>query len=750
MEQAEDFLYENDLQVIRNMTRILRWLMLAFPVILLFNVLGLFQINYGNYIWMTILSSLVIFGPSLSLRLNAPLWFMKYATTLSPMILVAILGMEPGMGVYMTYTLGIVLSLFYHDKKLTFGISIASYVLIVISLFFRSLGVAQIEYETSFMWFFTRCLGFLIETVIVGYIGMKIAEDSRRMLENLDNARKAAEIAEQKAKKSDELREAKIMAEKANRAKSEFLANMSHEIRTPINAVIGMNEMVLRECREENIREYAQNIHGASETLLSIINDILDFSKIESGKMEIVENQYELSSVLNDVVNMIQLKTEQKELQFELDIDGMLPNELIGDEVRIRQIIVNILNNAVKYTKEGSVVFTVKGETAGDGMIWLDITVRDTGIGIRKEDQSKLFSVFERLDLKENRNIEGTGLGLAITGKLVEKMNGKIEVESFYGQGSTFRIRLPQKVASPEQIGDFKEKYRRFLLSQKRYQESFVAPEAEILVVDDNEMNLFVVKNLLKKTRVQITLCSSGTECLRLASKKHYDVILLDHMMPGIDGIETLNRLRALPDSLCKDTPTVALTANAIVGVREMYLSKGFDDYLSKPIDGKLLEELLKNYIPEEKLLVTGDQEAAEEQKSAEGVEPAAGIAEESEFLNTALGLQYSGEDMEMYRTMLQMFAEMRPEKQSEIQKSFENSDWENYTIQVHALKSTALSIGGSRLSELARKLEMAGKQMQGEDEEVRRTAEQLIQKQQVHLIRLYEDTAMAAGNEKL
>lgn len=531
-----------------------------------------------------------------------------------------------------------------------------------------------------------------------------------------------------------ELVQAKARAERADRAKSDFLANMSHEIRTPIHAVLGLNEMVIRETKEPATQEYAQNIQRAGQSLLAIINDVLDISKIESGKMEIVEAPYEFSSLLNDMVNMISIKAKQKGLKFTIDVDPGIPNELQGDETRLRQIMVNILNNAVKYTRAGNVAATITGERQDDQTILLKIAVADTGIGIRPEDQGKLFRNFERLNLAENRTIEGTGLGLAITAGLVEKMRGRITVESEYGTGSTFTVYLPQVYLKDEGIGDFTERYRLFLQHKQTYQESFTAPGAKILVVDDNEMNLLVAERLLRNTQVQITLCRSGRECLDKIAQEHYDVVLLDHMMPEMDGVETLQRALTLPESKCKGTPFIALTANAVAGVREKYLAIGFQDYMSKPVDPQKLEKLLQHYIPLQKVRPRDEESFA----AQVAVKP-----ERGNCLDPKTGLEFSAGMEDMYREFLEIFCEMMPEKQAALQTSIDKQDWESYTVTVHALKSNALNIGGKPLSELAYNLEQAGKKIRNGEERQARIDWILLNHPRCMI--LYEETVQEA-----
>ncbi len=420
----------------------------------------------------------------------------------------------------------------------------------------------------------------------------------------------------------DELREQKQIADSANEAKSQFLANMSHEIRTPINAVLGFNEMITRECEKvrdtkeekspsvseafENIGMYSGNIEGAGNNLLSIINDILDLSKIEAGKMELVYGKYSLGSLLRDISGMISFRASEKGLEFIPDVDENLPGELYGDMVRVRQVITNILTNAVKYTDSGNVRLIVRAEDdrpvkAGE-MMNLIITVKDTGIGIRPEDMKKLFGSFERLELKRNSSIEGTGLGLSISRQLISMMGGDIKVNSEYGSGSTFVITIPQKVSSTTPVGNFSARTDKPDTAKKPYKASFTATDALILVVDDSTVNLRVAKALLRDTGLVIDTADSGNKALELTKQKKYDLILMDQRMPNMDGTEALSNIRAQQDGANLATPVICMTADAIIGSREKYLEAGFDDYLSKPVKSAELEKTLIKFLPPEKI----------------------------------------------------------------------------------------------------------------------------------------------------
>lgn len=522
----------------------------------------------------------------------------------------------------------------------------------------------------------------------------------------------------------------------ASEAMSSFLANMSHEIRTPINAVLGMDEMILRESTDDRIIEYARTIEGAGRTLLSLINDILDFSKIEAGSIEIIENPYDLSSMLSDVTNMVNLRAAKKELYLNIDVDPSIPDRLYGDEVRIRQIMLNLLNNAVKYTEKGGITLKVGKQMTGKDSMQLTIDVIDTGIGIREEDMGKLFEKFRRLDLNKNKSVEGSGLGLAITHQLLTHMNGTINVESEYGKGTTFHVSIPQKIVESAPIGDFGSRSAKLRENYNKPTEHFTAIDARILVVDDTPLNLMVIKELLKRTRLQIDTAGSGQECLDFASKNPYDVILLDYRMPEMDGIETLQNLKAMTGHPNLNTPVIALTANAIAGSRERFLKEGFTDYITKPISGDKLEQLLMNYLPSNKVRIVHDDEEPEstsEEYVHNNAESSSGSSandhDTKEFSSESRASNLTGEEPssnsdthldiqagiahcgseQVYQMVLRTFQEEIPKHAGHIRTALEQDDIKRYTIEVHTIKSSARIIGAQYLSKFAEELEDAG-----------------------------------------
>ncbi len=395
-------------------------------------------------------------------------------------------------------------------------------------------------------------------------------------------------------------RQQKKEIEELNRAENHFFSSMSHEIRTPINTIIGLNEFILRGDIPPEVAENARNIQGASKLLLTLINDILDLSKIKSGKMEIVKVSYETGKLFSEIVNMIWIKAKEKGLEFRLHIDSSIPSMLCGDEVRIKQILINLLNNAVKYTKEGSVTLAVRCERLTLNRVRVWYTVEDTGQGVKKENIPYIFHAFRRVDEEKNRHIEGTGLGLSIVHQLVELMDGEITVNSVYTKGSKFVVMLEQDIIDDKELGTFTLDSRSRVHEGERYKQSFEAPDAHILVVDDNELNLAVVKKLLSDTKIQIDIAMSGAECLAKTQDQHYDGILMDHLMPEMDGIACFHALRTQPGGLCQNVPVIALTANAGSDNQLLYRKEGFSGYLAKPVSGALLEVAVLSILPKE------------------------------------------------------------------------------------------------------------------------------------------------------
>lgn len=408
--------------------------------------------------------------------------------------------------------------------------------------------------------------------------------DYRSMVASMDALRES----------NAQVEKAKEEAIRASRAKGDFLARMSHEIRTPLNAILGMNELISKEAEDEELRGYAVDAYRAAENLLNIINDILDFSKIESGKMNIIEDDYEFEGIVRDLYTIFSFKTEEKEINLSVSIDENIPKVLVGDYIRIKQVLINLMSNAVKYTMEGTVSLKAELLEKSEGVASLRFIISDTGKGIRKEDISKLFEAFERVDEKNNRNIEGTGLGLNIVIQLLELMNSKLEVESEYGQGSQFSFVLQQKIADEEPIGEFTLQRPKQVIGENT--ELIYAPNAKILVVDDNMVNLRLFVGLLKKTGVKITQAKSGSEAVEYCRNTRFDMIFMDHMMPQMDGIEAMHHIRE-EESQNNDTVMIALTANAIKGSLEMYLKEGFDDVVFKPSTQEILNDKLKKYL---------------------------------------------------------------------------------------------------------------------------------------------------------
>ncbi len=524
-------------------------------------------------------------------------------------------------------------------------------------------------------------------------------------LEDVTSERQYMELLE---KYSENLKKMADVADSANRAKSEFLSNMSHEIRTPINAILGMDEMILREEADEGITGYAEDIRSAGTSLLGIVNDILDFSKIEAGKLDIIPVEYDVQSLLYDLATMIRTRADAKGLDLIMNVNPETPYLLYGDEVRIKQVITNILTNAVKYTEKGRVVFTFDFQKKSDDLVDIFVSIKDTGIGIKPEELPKLFKAFERIDEKRNRTIEGTGLGMNITQRLLSLMGSRLEVESEYGEGSDFYFTIEQRVVKWKPIGNYEDSLRALRKQKKRYQESFTAPDAKILVVDDTEVNLQVIKGLLKKTKIQVNTATSGVQCLELVQKNQYDVVLLDHRMPNMDGIETLQHLRELTVGNCMNVPVLALTANAVSGAREMYMNAGFSDYLSKPIHPDKLEEALINFLPPEKVHLTVADEAHAEAEKEATLQQIPAWVRGIEELDLQQALELCG-DPENFLNALKAYYTAIEDNAAEIERFFYDGDVDNYTIRVHALKSTSRMIGAQKLSDLAKQLEEAG-----------------------------------------
>ncbi len=495
---------------------------------------------------------------------------------------------------------------------------------------------------------------------------------------------------EELLKKIEELTE-------ANRSKNAFIANISHEIRTPMNAIIGFAELLLQLDESDIVNEYAGEIKSASNNLLSIINDLLDISKIEAGHMELVPVPYFLHYLLTDIEAVISIPARKKGIDFRINASPELPSQVYGDIVRIRQILTNICNNAVKFTNKGYVELTASHEDCEDpDTVILKFEIRDTGIGIRKDDIDLIFEKFRQVDMRLNRNVEGSGLGLSICKQLTELMDGTLKVESTYGEGTTFTVCIPQKVLDRKKLSNYLVYHKQ----EEKKRSVIYAPSARVLIVDDNPVNIKILRGLLLHYEIDADTTESGEESVKKASENTYDLILMDHMMPGMNGEEALNRIRAIDDKDRSQVPVVAVTANAISGMRDEFLRKGFTDYLSKPVETDKLERILKDHLASN-LIVAIEEDDTQDQTEFDV---------EIEGVDVEAGLSKVDGNVRDYIDILEIFTECGPDKASEIESFAKAHDYENYVINVHSLKSVAANIGAHQLFTMAKIHEFAGK----------------------------------------
>ncbi len=512
----------------------------------------------------------------------------------------------------------------------------------------------------------------------------------------------------------DDLDKAIDIAKEASEAKRNFFSNMSHEMRTPLSAMLGLCEMIQRESTDSKIRDYAKDIAGAGKTLLLFINDAFDISKLSAGKLEISPENYDLTLLINDIINMSLKRANDKGIGFNVTVDENMPHLLHGDDLRIKQCLLNIISNGIKYTSEGKVELKISFLKSTEGSIIATFTVADTGRGMTERDLDKILDPVSFYEEDSAKSSQGVGLGMSVTKKVLNLMGSELRAESVYGVGSTFKFSVEQKVVAWEPIGNFEETFKHLREAEEPLERAFIIPEAKILVVDDSSVNLMIAEGLLKDTKAIITLCESGEKAIEECKKQRFDLILLDHMMPQLDGIETLKIIKESAESRNRDVTVIALTANAIEGAKDFYLGNGFDDYLSKPIETDRLENALKTYIPNnliiddperiKEYLSTGESSEPKEEKKETFMESLAKVG----YINPKEGLEHSG-SLELYQKVVGEFTDTGLSRADTIEQYFEQMDFKNYTIQVHALKSAARIIGALPLSHLALALEKAG-----------------------------------------
>ena len=500
-----------------------------------------------------------------------------------------------------------------------------------------------------------------------------------------------------------------LQTEDANRAKTNFVSNMSHEIRTPMNSIVGITEILLRSRHSPKEQEYLLNIQSSGRVLLTIINDVLDCSKMEAGKMQLFDEPYDTCSLFHDLRISMENRIGHSGLELIYDIDQDIPCKLKGDMGRIRQVIINLVNNAIKYTEKGSVRFSVHVRQKNTDKVMLYYEVADTGIGIRKEDQKILFDAFQRVEMDRNRYVEGTGLGLTISQNLVNMMGGVIEVESEYGKGSRFFFTIEQTIIDPTPVSAVNYNGQKDNVTEKEAECLFIAPEAHILLVDDNELNLVVAKELLKPLRMQIDTAENGLQAVKMVRGSQYDLVLMDHMMPVMDGIEAAKAIRALPEDKYQKLPIIALTANAMVDARKEFLNAGMNGFVAKPIDFARICNQLKLWLPKDLVRDVPKEEAKKlladdlSDREIQPEDPQMGFSFEE-------GVNHCGSKAALMKT-IRIFYRTIDSKADKIEQCLKEGLIGDYVIEVHALKSSALLIGAVPLSEAAKELEGYGKQ---------------------------------------
>lgn len=500
-----------------------------------------------------------------------------------------------------------------------------------------------------------------------------------------------------------------LQTEDANRAKTNFVSNMSHEIRTPMNSIVGITEILLRSRHSPKEQEYLLNIQSSGRVLLTIINDVLDCSKMEAGKMQLFDEPYDTCSLFHDLRISMENRIGHSGLELIYDIDQDIPCKLKGDMGRIRQVIINLVNNAIKYTEKGSVRFSVHVRQKNTDKVMLYYEVADTGIGIRKEDQKILFDAFQRVEMDRNRYVEGTGLGLTISQNLVNMMGGVIEVESEYGKGSRFFFTIEQTIIDPTPVSAVNYNGQKDNVTEKEAECLFIAPEAHILLVDDNELNLVVAKELLKPLRMQIDTAENGLQAVKMVRGSQYDLVLMDHMMPVMDGIEAAKAIRALPEDKYQKLPIIALTANAMVDARKEFLNAGMNGFVAKPIDFARICNQLKLWLPKDLVRDVPKEEAKKlladdlSDREIQPEDPQMGFSFEE-------GVKHCGSKAALMKT-IRIFYRTIDSKADKIEQCLKEGLISDYVVEVHALKSSALLIGAVPLSEAAKELEGYGKQ---------------------------------------